>query len=77
MERARKGLQRTMSILLIVAAAYGGVCTVWAGTCDPNEPNINCPDEGACCSGPDPYSCNLCADEDDECNEDGTCEDPL
>ena len=75
MERAKKGLQRTMSILLIVAAAYGGVCTVWAGDCGPPNANINCPDDNACCSGPDPYTCNLCED-DEGCESDGTCINP-
>ena len=76
MERARKGLQRMTSILLILAAAYGGACTVWGGNCGPSNGNsgINC-GGNSCCSGPDPYTCNFCAD-DEGCEPDGTCINP-
>ena len=76
MERARKGLQRMMSILLVVAAAYGGACTVWGDICGPSNGNtvLNCGDDD-CCSGPDPWTCNFCAD-DEGCESDGTCINP-
>ena len=77
MERARKGLQRLTSILLILAAAYGGACTVWAGNCGPSNGNggMNCSGDELCCSGPDPWTCNFCAD-DEGCESDGTCINP-
>ena len=78
MERAKKGLQRMTSILLIVAAAYGGACTAWGLNCGPNTGNsfLNCDPGNGCCSGPDPYTCNFCED-DEGCDVFGYCINPL
>jgi len=78
MERTKKYLHRLTSILLIVAAAYGGACTVWGDEgCRFNSGNtsFNCSGDESCCSGPDPWICNLCAD-DEGCEPDGTCINP-